>query len=57
VPRALLVHYPSERRAEIAARCATSGAPVAPAYVGQVVEIGAARVAGLGGSRAATPAS
>ena len=58
VPRALLVHYPSERRAEISQSCASSGAPIAPAYVGQVVEVsraGTAGAAGIGGSRAAAP--
>jgi ribonuclease BN (tRNA processing enzyme) len=39
VPQALLVHYPSERRAAMAARCHASGAPVSPALPGQVVEI------------------
>jgi ribonuclease BN (tRNA processing enzyme) len=39
VPRALLVHYHSERRAAIAALCAASGVPVAPATPGQVVEV------------------
>jgi len=53
VPRALLVHYPSERRAEMVQRCASSGAPVAPAFVGQVVDVIRAGAAGLGGSRAA----
>ena len=53
VPRALLVHYPSERRADIAARCAASGAPVAPAFVGQVVDVTRARAGGAGASRAA----
>jgi ribonuclease BN (tRNA processing enzyme) len=58
VPRALLVHYPSERRPDISARCAASGAPVAPAYVGQVVEVSRVGTAGVGGSRAAaTPSS
>ena len=57
VPRALLVHYPSERRADIAQRCASSGAPVMPAYVGQVVEVDRAETsgAGIGAGRAATP--
>ncbi len=41
VPRALLVHYPSERRALIAARCRErTGDLVAPALPGQVVELG-----------------
>ena len=57
VPQALLVHYPSERRADIAQRCASSGAPVAPAYVGQVVDVSraAASAAGVGGRQAAAP--
>ncbi len=58
VPQALLVHYPSERRADIAPRCASSGAPVAPAYVGQVLEVsraGSAGTATIGGRRAAAP--
>jgi ribonuclease BN (tRNA processing enzyme) len=53
VPRALLVHYPSERRAEIAQRCAASGVPVAPAYVGQVVDIAGREAGALGGRAAA----
>jgi ribonuclease BN (tRNA processing enzyme) len=44
VPQALLVHYASERRATIAALCAASGVPVAPATPGMVVTVaGAAR--------------
>jgi ribonuclease BN (tRNA processing enzyme) len=39
VPRALLVHYASERRAAIAALCAASGVPVAPATPGMVVTV------------------
>jgi ribonuclease BN (tRNA processing enzyme) len=39
VPRGLLVHYFSERRATIAAMCAASGVPVEPAAPGMVVEI------------------
>jgi ribonuclease BN (tRNA processing enzyme) len=38
--RTLLVHYLTSRRAEIAALCAASGAAVAPALPGTVVEIG-----------------
>ena len=57
VPQALLVHYPSERRSEIAAICAASGAPVAPAYVGQVVEVTRVDAGGAGGQRAAARAS
>jgi ribonuclease BN (tRNA processing enzyme) len=46
VPRALLVHYHSERRAAIAALCQASGVPVAPATPGQVIEVlGAGRPA------------
>jgi ribonuclease BN (tRNA processing enzyme) len=40
--RGLLVHYPSARRATIAALCAASGVPVEPAIAGMVVEIGPA---------------
>src|SRR5688572_10962370 len=36
----LLVHYLTERRAEIAGLCVASGAAVAPAFPGTVVEIG-----------------
>jgi ribonuclease BN (tRNA processing enzyme) len=43
VPRGLLVHYHSERRATIAAMCAASGVPVAPATPGMVVEVLAGR--------------
>lgn len=39
VPRALLVHYPSERRDRIAAMCAAAGGRVAPATPGLVVEV------------------
>jgi ribonuclease BN (tRNA processing enzyme) len=42
VGRALLVHYPSERRAEIARLCAADGTLVAPAVPGTVVEIACA---------------
>jgi ribonuclease BN (tRNA processing enzyme) len=42
VPRALLVHYHSERRAAIAALCAASGLPVAPATPGMTLEVGGA---------------
>jgi ribonuclease BN (tRNA processing enzyme) len=46
VPRGLLVHYHSERRATIAAMCAASGVPVEPATPGMVVEVvGASRSA------------
>ncbi len=38
--RALLVHYPTSRRAEIAARCAELGGLAAPALPGMTVEIG-----------------
>ena len=40
VGRALLVHYPSADRADIARRCAADGSLVAPALPGTVVEIG-----------------
>jgi ribonuclease BN (tRNA processing enzyme) len=40
VGRALLVHYPSERRAEIARLCAADGSLVTPAEPGTVVEVG-----------------
>jgi len=39
VPRALLVHYPSERRAAIAAICAPTEGLVAPAVSGMIVEV------------------
>jgi ribonuclease BN (tRNA processing enzyme) len=39
VPKGLLVHYHSERRATIAAQCAASGVPVEPATPGMVVEV------------------
>ncbi len=39
VPRGLLVHYPSERRAAIAAICAPTEGLVVPAVTGMVVEI------------------
>lgn len=39
VPRGLLVHYPSERRAEIAAVCAPTKGLVVPAVTGMVVEV------------------
>ena len=55
VPRALLVHYPPERRADIAARCAASGAPVAPAFVGQVVDVTPGRRTGAAAPGAAAP--
>jgi ribonuclease BN (tRNA processing enzyme) len=42
VPRGLIVHYPSERRAAIAALCAASGVPVEPAVSGMRLEIGPA---------------
>lgn len=45
VPRALLVHYASERREQIAALCAASGLPVEPARSLQSIEVGAARAA------------
>ena len=56
VPRALLVHYPSERRAAIAGLCASSGAQVTPAYVGQVLDVTRA-TAGAGSPRAAASSS
>ena len=43
VPQTLLVHYASERRAAIAALCAASGVPVAPATSGMVVTLAPAR--------------
>jgi ribonuclease BN (tRNA processing enzyme) len=46
VPRALVVHYHSDRRAEIAALCAASGVPIEPARSGMVVEVRAADAAG-----------
>jgi ribonuclease BN (tRNA processing enzyme) len=55
VPRALLVHYPPERRADIAARCAASGAPVAPAIAGQVVDVTRAGRTGVAAPGAAAP--
>jgi ribonuclease BN (tRNA processing enzyme) len=39
VPRAFLVHYPSERRGAIRALCVASGGPVEPAVPGMIVEI------------------
>jgi len=39
VPRAFLVHYPSERRGVIGALCAASGVPIEPAVPGLNVEI------------------
>jgi ribonuclease BN (tRNA processing enzyme) len=39
VRRGLLVHYPSARRAVIAALCAASGVPVEPALPGMVVDV------------------
>ena len=55
VPRALLVHYPPERLADIAARCAASAAPVAPAFAGQVVDVTPARRTGAAAPGAAAP--
>jgi len=46
VPRALLVHYHSDRRAEIAALCAASGVPVSAATSGLSIEVTPARPAG-----------
>ncbi len=48
VPKGLLVHYHSERRATIAAQCAASGVPVEPAVPGMVVDVerGSVRIAG-----------
>lgn len=43
VPRGILVHYHSERRATIAAICARSGVPVAAATPGMVIEVSGAR--------------
>ncbi len=40
VPRALLVHYHSDRRAQIAALCEASGVPVRPALSGESLEVG-----------------
>ena len=45
VPRALLVHYASERRAAIAALCAASGVPIEPAWSGMTLEVGATAAA------------
>jgi ribonuclease BN (tRNA processing enzyme) len=39
VPRGLLVHYHSDRRAVIAAMCAASGVPVSPATTGMAIEV------------------
>jgi len=39
--RALLVHYPSERRDAITRLCAESGLPIEPARSGMTVEVGA----------------
>lgn len=39
VPRGLLVHYPSERRAAIAAICAATGERVVPGVTGMVLEV------------------
>ncbi|HSL98085.1 MAG TPA: MBL fold metallo-hydrolase [Candidatus Deferrimicrobiaceae bacterium] len=39
VPRAFLVHYPSERRGVIQALCTASGVPVEPAVPGLIIEI------------------
>jgi ribonuclease BN (tRNA processing enzyme) len=55
VPRALLVHYPPERLADIAARCAASGAPVTPAFAGQVVDVTHTRRTGVAAPGAAAP--
>jgi ribonuclease BN (tRNA processing enzyme) len=41
VPQTLIVHYPSERRAAIAALCAASGVPIRPAESGLSLEFGA----------------
>lgn len=51
VPKGLLVHYHSERRAVIAAQCAASGVPVEPAVPGMVVDVerGSVRIAGRPG--------
>ncbi len=49
VPRALLVHYHSDRRAQIAALCEASGAPVRPAVSGQSIEIGPSAPVGAAG--------
>lgn len=51
VPRGLLVHYPSERRAAIAAICAATGGRAVPALTGMVVEIrrGSVEVLGAAG--------
>ena len=51
VPKGLLVHYHSERRATIAAQCAASGVPVEPALPGMVVDVerGRVRIAGRAG--------
>jgi len=42
VPRALIVHYASERREAIAALCAASGVPIEPARSLMSIEVGAA---------------
>jgi ribonuclease BN (tRNA processing enzyme) len=39
VPRALLVHYHSERRAQIGALCAASGVPISPATSGMSIDV------------------
>ena len=44
VPKGLLVHYHSERRAVIGAQCAASGVPVEPALPGMVVDVERGRV-------------
>ncbi|MEW5989871.1 MAG: MBL fold metallo-hydrolase [Chloroflexota bacterium] len=47
VPKALLVHYPSDRLAEIAAACAATDGLVTPALTGMVVEVRHGRVPAL----------
>lgn len=55
VPRALLVHYHSDRREQIAALCAASGVPIEPARSLMSIEVHHARAAGAAGAARGAP--